>query len=476
MIEPTLRSVAAQTYPHFRVLISLDGPHEETEAICRAETDPRFSLIVQPNRLGWVGNTNALLDRVATRFFFILPHDDLLHERYIEALRAELLAHPEAVNAYSDVEQFGTQRWTIARPGLDGEFLARVSAFLSPRSTSWIPWRGLTRSSVLAEGLRMRDNEHGGFESHLDYNLALLCLGPCRRVGQALYSMRDRADEDAVRTVFRARSAEARYAAALEHVVEAIDTVSKIGVTRETDMRERRMAVQMLLIEFATRHIFSELHTSTAHSGSHRLAGVAGDILARLHRLPVSDGSYDHQPGSELGRIAARLHVVEAHAAIARKHLPSAEAAIASALELDPRSGEAHWQNGVLLQRQDHIPEAISEFRKAREFSPDNAELPILLANLLDRTGDIEGAIAQARAATALRGGRGRAYHHLARFLDRCGRHAEALEAARRAAAINPSRFRSHYDAMLQKSAGADAESGPQSQETEPASALGERT
>jgi tetratricopeptide (TPR) repeat protein len=276
--------------------------------------------------------------------------------------------------------------------------------------------------------------------------------------------------------VFRSRSAEARYAAALEHVAEAIDTVSKVGVARETDMHERRMAVQMLLIEFATRHIFSELHTSTAHSGSHRLAAVAGDILARLHRLPVSDGSYDHQPGSEPGRIAARLHVVEAHAAIARRHLPSAEAAIASALELDPLSGEAHWQKGVLLLRQDRIPEAISELRRARELSPDNIELPILLANLLDRSGDIEGAIAQARAATALRGGRGRAYHHLARYLGRCGRHAEALEAARRAADINPARFRPHYDAMLQKSAGADAESGPQSQETAPAPALGQST
>jgi tetratricopeptide (TPR) repeat protein len=477
MIEPTLRSVAAQTYPDFRVLISLDGPHEETEAICRAQRDPRFSLIVQPDRLGWVSNTNALLDRVTTRFFFILPHDDLLHERYIEALRAELLAHPEAVNAYSDVEQFGAERRTSTKPGLDGEFPARVGAFLNPRSTSWIPWRGLTRSAVLAEGLRMRDNEHGGFESHLGYILALLCLGPFRRVAETLYYSRDRADENAVRTVFRARTAGARYAAALQHVVEAIDTVSRIGVTEKTDMRERRMAVEMLLIEFATRDIFSELHASTAHSGFQSLAAVAGDILARIHGLPLIDDNSREQPrrGSEFERMTARLHVVEGHAAIARGNLASAETAIASALDLDPLSGEAHWQKGVLLKCLGQIPQAIFELRRARELIPENSHLPLLLADLLEQTGDIEGAIAEARAATTLRGGRGRVYHRLARYLERGGRQSEALEAARLASEINPGRFRSHYETMLRKSAAGGAEGELRSAEKGAAPALSER-
>src|SRR6185436_19175419 len=129
--------------------------------ICQAEADDRFDIIVQPSQLGWVGNTNATLDRVVTPYFFILPHDDLLHERYIELLLQQLMAHPEAVNAYSDVELFGPERRvTMTKIDLDGSFLARVNAFMNPRWTSWIPWRGLTRSSVLAGGLRMRDNQH----------------------------------------------------------------------------------------------------------------------------------------------------------------------------------------------------------------------------------------------------------------------------------------------------------------------------
>ena len=60
----TLDSITAQTFTDFKVLISLDRGDDDSEAICRRYlADRRFELIVQPRRLGWVGNVNALIDR-----------------------------------------------------------------------------------------------------------------------------------------------------------------------------------------------------------------------------------------------------------------------------------------------------------------------------------------------------------------------------------------------------------------------------
>jgi tetratricopeptide (TPR) repeat protein len=457
MIIPTLRSVKAQTHANLRVAISVDGPHAETEAICQAEADDRFDIIVQPSQLGWVGNTNATLDRVVTPYFFILPHDDLLHERYIELLLRELVAHPEAVNAYSDVELFGPERRvTMTRTDLDGNFLARVGAFLNPRLTSWIPWRGLTRSSVLSAGLRMRDNEHGGYDSHLDYILGLLCFGPCWRVAETLYYHRDRSDEDSVRANFRTRNSQNHYAAVLQHSLENMETVSTVGIRGESDVRDRRIALQMLLIEFLNRDM--AIHKSLGSSTIERFMLMAGDLIAGLHGLPPSAGNPDYRPspGSALGKLTAKLRVVEAQDAISRKQFGRAEAAVASALELDPNNGEAHWQNAVVLRRGGRIAEATTEARKARELSPSNPHILLLLANLLKRAGDPEAAIEEANAALALRPGWGQAYHDLSTYLEACGRYPEALAAAARASEANPSRFRSVYESLRQRTVDGD--------------------
>ena len=69
-IADTLDSIAGQTFADFRVVISLDRSEDESESVCRRYlADPRFELVVQPNRLGWVGNVNALIARVETPFF-----------------------------------------------------------------------------------------------------------------------------------------------------------------------------------------------------------------------------------------------------------------------------------------------------------------------------------------------------------------------------------------------------------------------
>ncbi len=80
-IAHTLGSIQSQTFSDIRVEIGLE-PDEAwaTEKACRAFlADPRFHLRRNPTTLGWDGNVRALLLRVETPYFAVLPHDDLWH-------------------------------------------------------------------------------------------------------------------------------------------------------------------------------------------------------------------------------------------------------------------------------------------------------------------------------------------------------------------------------------------------------------
>ena len=72
----SLDSIRAQTCPDFEVLISLDGPQPSLEEVCRPFLDdPRFRLVVQPERLGWVGNINWLMDHTTTPYWVYQQQD-----------------------------------------------------------------------------------------------------------------------------------------------------------------------------------------------------------------------------------------------------------------------------------------------------------------------------------------------------------------------------------------------------------------
>src|SRR5688572_9092751 len=84
-VAETLECVRRQTQTDLRVLISDDHSDDDSAAVCQTfESDSRFEVVVQPERLGWVGNVNWLLKRVDTPFGCILPHDDLITPDYLE--------------------------------------------------------------------------------------------------------------------------------------------------------------------------------------------------------------------------------------------------------------------------------------------------------------------------------------------------------------------------------------------------------
>lgn len=120
-IAATLDAVAAQSVGPTRVVVVLDGPDPETEAIVRAHHSAPACLVL-PRNTGGPGtprNVGAawLMDRVALDGIWFLDADDVPDPGFIEVVREVLEAHPDAELISTDFH-----RWHEgdAPPKVDG--------------------------------------------------------------------------------------------------------------------------------------------------------------------------------------------------------------------------------------------------------------------------------------------------------------------------------------------------------------------
>lgn len=192
-VRETLESVRAQLCDDLRVLIAVDRSEDESAAICRAAaaTDSRWTVIEHRERLGWVGNVNALLGRVETPYSMILPHDDVLHPDYVRTMLRHLEAAPAAVAAFSDMELFGDEEGPHQQRSVLGSLPARVTDFLTGHFDA-VAFRALARHSRLAGDVLLRNNTHEGFAADTLWVLQLACRGELHRIPAALYRKRRR--------------------------------------------------------------------------------------------------------------------------------------------------------------------------------------------------------------------------------------------------------------------------------------------
>ncbi len=151
-VPETLRSIRAQTLEDHRVVMSVDGADDPTIDVCRefAATDPRLEVVVQPQRLGWPGNFNWLVEHCDAPYFCYWQQDDLASTGYLEALMAELATHPGVAIAHTDVQWFGAQHRRDSAPAVAGAPLDRVLRVLE--ALRYEPLRGLMRTSMLPPG------------------------------------------------------------------------------------------------------------------------------------------------------------------------------------------------------------------------------------------------------------------------------------------------------------------------------------
>jgi glycosyltransferase involved in cell wall biosynthesis len=185
----TLRSIRDQTFGDYRVLISIDGGDAASAEACRPFTaDPRFSMVVQPGRLGWPGNLNWLIDRCDCPYFCYWQQDDLAATNYLEALRAELLAHPAAAIAYADVQWFGARFGRDSVPGLHGSPARRLLAHVE--AIRYEPLRGLMRAEHLPRPDAIPVSGDQSCQEEFVFLAAMAARGEFRRVADTMYFKR----------------------------------------------------------------------------------------------------------------------------------------------------------------------------------------------------------------------------------------------------------------------------------------------
>jgi len=234
-IEETLRSIQSQTHRDIEVLISLDGPEPASEELCRPFLkDSRFRLVIQPERLGWVGNINWLMSQVETPYWYYHQQDDLVDPRYVEVLLDYAQRTPEAAVVYCDIEAFGLQSWKYAQPSVTGGASARQLTLLYEHHPA-VAFRGLTRVEALRHSGGIRTNEVENFSADTTWMAAIARWGELRRVPVEMYRKRYHAGNEHVK--WSTWPAEKRARAWTIHCADMLEQAMLVEATTQ----ERRL-------------------------------------------------------------------------------------------------------------------------------------------------------------------------------------------------------------------------------------------
>ena len=132
-VETALRSVLAQTYTDFHVLVVDDCSSDATVERVKRIADERVRVVVRPRNLGLGNNVLDALTEVRTPYAAILNSDDVFHPERLERCRRALEERHEAVIAATGVALVDAHGGSLTPdstvPLLDGTEI-----------TDWVSW------------------------------------------------------------------------------------------------------------------------------------------------------------------------------------------------------------------------------------------------------------------------------------------------------------------------------------------------
>jgi len=189
----TLDSLNKQVFKDFQLLISIDKSDDDTELVikrwCQENKKIPTRIFCQTHRLGWVKNINFLLEKCQTKYFMLLPHDDLLHETYLQKMVQCLKMNPYACTAFSDIQGFGARKPIITQKSIRGNRLERTLEFLQTYFSA-VAFRGLVNRAVLSDFMLLPENDCSNFAIDTIWDLQMALKGELIRVPEILYHKR----------------------------------------------------------------------------------------------------------------------------------------------------------------------------------------------------------------------------------------------------------------------------------------------
>ncbi|MBL8754692.1 MAG: glycosyltransferase [Planctomycetes bacterium] len=93
-VQETIRSVLAQRYPNFKLLVVDDRSPDDTVARAREISDPRLEVRVNATNLGLGNSVLEALASIDTPYFALLNSDDLFHPDRLQRCRDVLAVDP----------------------------------------------------------------------------------------------------------------------------------------------------------------------------------------------------------------------------------------------------------------------------------------------------------------------------------------------------------------------------------------------
>ena len=169
-----------------------DASTDGTPDILRsfAEGRKNVRLILREGNLGWIGNTNDLMEQATGESMFFAFHDDTIDPVYVEKSTRALMAKPEAVLAYADLEQFeptgngSILRWTSFNDCATPFARARR---MTERQKNWhVPNRGVFRTSAFRRIGGIKRHDQGEIAADWPWLLHMSILGEFERVPEVL--------------------------------------------------------------------------------------------------------------------------------------------------------------------------------------------------------------------------------------------------------------------------------------------------
>ncbi|MEE9411890.1 MAG: glycosyltransferase [Methylococcales bacterium] len=106
-VEQTLKSLLAQSFENFELIISDNGSTDKTREICLtyAAADPRIHYQRSDQNRGASWNFNNVVDLARAEFFMWAAHDDLWDPQYIERCADILSQNSEIVICYTATQE-----------------------------------------------------------------------------------------------------------------------------------------------------------------------------------------------------------------------------------------------------------------------------------------------------------------------------------------------------------------------------------
>lgn len=191
-IQQTLDSLSSQTRDNFDVIVSVDLCDDDTHAICleHGARDPRFRVIRQEQRLGYVGNCNYLLGQAEADYVLFAFHDDILEPAYVEKLCGILDARPDVVMSFSDLllTTVGGATEQVTYTGLEGvrDRVERGLKMLERPTNWWVPNRGIFRLRQARRIQGLKTHGAGEFSADWPWLFHMSFLGEFARVPETL--------------------------------------------------------------------------------------------------------------------------------------------------------------------------------------------------------------------------------------------------------------------------------------------------